>query len=161
VPAPVTLVAGAMMLVGLVGIAVPLLPGLLLVWAGVALWATEARTTLGWVVLGCATLLIAVGSLVKYLVPGRRLRRAGVRTTTTLAGVVLGVVGFFVLPVVGLPLGFALGVYLAESARQRSHPIAWGSTKQALRAIALSVGIELLTGLVVAAGWGVTVFVTR
>ena len=32
-------------------------------------------------------------------------------------GGVLGVVGFFVIPVIGLPLGFVLGVYLSELSR--------------------------------------------
>ena len=158
-PGLVTLVAGALILIGLVGIALPVLPGLLLVWAGVLLWATEEQTTTGWVVLGVATALVALGTLVKYLVPGRRMRRAGVRTSTTLAGVVLGIIGFFVIPVVGLALGFVLGVYLAERSRA-PHPAAWAATKLAVRAVALSMGIELLTGLVVAATWGVTVFVT-
>nr|WP_284290737.1 DUF456 family protein [Angustibacter aerolatus] len=52
--------------------------------------------------------------MVKYVLPGRRLKDAGVPWWTTLAGVALGVVGFFVVPVVGLLLGFVLGVYLAE-----------------------------------------------
>ncbi len=158
-PGPVTLVAGAVILVGLIGIALPILPGLLLVWAGVLLWATEQQSTTGWVVLAVATALIALGTLVKYLIPGRRMRQAGVRTSTTLAGVVLGVIGFFVIPVVGLALGFVLGVYLAERSRA-PHAAAWVATKHAVRAVALSIGIELLTGLVVAATWGVTVFVT-
>ncbi|GAA0316713.1 DUF456 family protein [Kineococcus aurantiacus] len=33
-----------------------------------------------------------------------------------LLGAVLGVVGFFAVPVVGLPLGFVLGVFLGELA---------------------------------------------
>ena len=160
-PEPVTLAAGAMIVVGLVGIALPLLPGLFLIWGGVLLWSTEAQSTAGWVVLGVATALVLIGLFIKYLVPGRRMRAGGVRTSTTLAGVVLGVVGFFVLPVVGLPLGFVLGVYLAERSRRGTHDQAWAATVHALKAIGLSIGIELLTGLAIATTWGVTVFATN
>jgi len=146
------------MLVGLVGIVVPFLPGLPLIWAAVLIWAAATQTAAGWAVLGIATGLALLGFLLQYLLPGRRMARAGVTTSSTLAGAGLGVVGFFVIPVVGAFLGFALGVYLAERIKLGGHTDAWSSTKQALKAIGLSMGIELLTGLAVAATWviGVT-----
>jgi hypothetical protein len=79
--------------------------------------------------------------------------KAGVTTSSTVAGVGLGVVGFFLIPVVGAFLGFPLGIYLAERVKLGSHAAAWLSTKHALKAIALSMGIELLTGLAIAATW--------
>jgi uncharacterized protein YqgC (DUF456 family) len=147
------LLVGLMMVIGLFGIVVPLLPGLLLVWAAVLLWATEAQSTGGWVVLGVATVLALGGSLLQYVLPGRRLARAGVTTSSTLIGAALGFVGFFVIPVVGAFLGFALGIYLAERVKLGNHATAWPSTKHALRAIALSVGIELLTAVAIATTW--------
>jgi hypothetical protein len=69
------------------------------------------------------------------------------------AGGVLGVVGFFVIPVVGAFMGFPLGIYLAERVRLGPHAAAWQSTKHALKAIAFSIGIELLTGLAIATTW--------
>jgi len=151
-------VVGLVMLVGLVGIVVPLLPGLLLVWAAVLVWAIEAQSSAGWAVLGIATILALLGTLLQYLLPGRRMARAGVTTSSTAAGVGLGIVGFFVIPVVGAFLGFALGIYLAERIKLGVHSAAWPSTKHALKAIALSIGIELLTGLAIITAWliGVT-----
>jgi uncharacterized protein YqgC (DUF456 family) len=102
---------------------------------------------------------VAVGSVVKYLLPGRRLRDSGVPGRTIAVGVVLGVVGFFVIPVVGLFLGFVLGVYLAELARLGGHERAWPSTRHALTAVGWSIVIELATGLLAAAVWiGAVVF---
>jgi len=151
-------VVGLIMLVGLVGIVVPLLPGLLLVWAAVLVWAIEAQSPAGWVVLGIATILALLGTLLQYLLPGRRMARAGVTTSSTMAGVVLGILGFFVIPVIGAFLGFALGIYLAERIKLGTHAAAWPSTRHALKAIALSMGIELLTGLAIITAWliGVT-----
>ena len=146
------------MLVGLIGIVVPLLPGLPLIWAAVLIWALKAQDTAGWVVFALATVLAVSGALLQYLLPGRRMAKAGVTTSSTLAGAVLGVVGFFVIPVLGAFVGFALGVYLAERVKLGTHGAAWSSTGHALKAVTLSVGIELLTGLAMIGTWliGVT-----
>ena len=148
-----TVVVGLIMLVGLIGIAVPVLPGLLVVWGAVLIWASEMQTTVGWVVFGIDTTLALSGFLLQYLLPGRRMRQAGVTTSTTLAGAALAVVGFFVIPVIGAFLGFALGIYLAERIKLGTHGAAWPSTRHALKAIGLSMGIELLTGLAIASTW--------
>ena len=104
--------------VGLVGILVPVLPGSILVLAAILVWAlcTSAAPT-AWVVFAVAAALLVAGAVVKYAVPGRRLKDAGIPASTQWVGAALGVVGFFVVPVVGLFLGFVLGVYLAEHRR--------------------------------------------
>jgi uncharacterized protein YqgC (DUF456 family) len=150
---PETLVAALLIVVGIVGILLPVLPGLVLVLAGIAVWAVPRADAVGWTVLGIATAIVVLGSVAKYLLPGRRLRDSGVPGRTIAAGAVLGVVGFFVIPVVGLLLGFVLGVYLAELARLRDNQQAWPSTRQALAAVGWSVVIELATGLLATAVW--------
>jgi len=142
-----------MIVVGLVGIVVPVLPGLLLVWGGVLVWALDRTDPTGWVVLGAATVIALLGSVVKYLLPGRRLRDSGVPWTTIAAGGLLGLVGFFVVPVAGLVLGFVLGIFLAELARLGTRDLAWPATKRALVAVGVSILIELATALLVAGTW--------
>jgi len=152
--APLTnLLVGLAILVGLAGVVVPVLPGLILVLAAILVWALERQDALGWAVLAITAALFAVGQVAKYLLPGRRLKDAGIPGGTTLAGVVLGVIGFFVVPVVGLPLGFVLGIYGAERLRLGSHALAWPSTGHALRAAGWSMLIELATGLLMFSTW--------
>lgn len=139
--------------VGLAGILVPLLPGTLLIWAAIAVWAAVERTTAAWVVLGVVTLLLGAGILVKYLWPVKRMRAADVSGTTLAVGGVLGVVGFFVIPVVGLVVGFVGGVYLAELAQRRDQRRAWAATVHAVKGAVLSVGVELAAGLLATAAW--------
>jgi len=148
-----TLWIGLVVLVGLMGIVVPVLPGLILVWAAVALWALALGTTPAWVVLAVVTLIILTGTVVRYLVPERRLRASGVPWTTTAAGLAAGIVGFFVIPVVGLLIGFVVGVYLAERIRLHSHALAWPSTWTAIKVAGLSALIELVTGVTAATVW--------
>jgi uncharacterized protein YqgC (DUF456 family) len=145
--------------VGLVGVIVPVLPGSLLVLGAILVWAWDIGTAEAWVVFAVATTFIALGSVVKYVVPGRRLRTNGVPTSTLALGAVLGVVGFFVVPVVGLLLGFVLGVYLAEL-RRVGVDAAWPATWHALKAVGLSILIELVACLFAAATWAAGVLVT-
>jgi uncharacterized protein len=90
--------------------------------------------------------------VIKYLLPGRRLKSAGVPNTALFAGGVLGLVGFFVIPVVGLILGFVLGVYLVEHMRVGAAQ-AWPSTKRALGAAGLAMLIEFTAALGIAVVW--------
>ena len=44
-----------MIVVGLVGVVVPVVPGLLLIWGGVAVWALSVQEVIGWTALSIAT----------------------------------------------------------------------------------------------------------
>ena len=149
----VNLIAGVAMLVGVVGVVIPVLPGLLLCWAAVLLWALLGDAGGGrWAVLAVATVVAVGGTVVKYLWPGRRLKSTGVPTSSLLAGGVVGVIGFFVVPLVGLVLGFVLGLWLAERARLGPGE-AWQSTRQALAAVGLSMLVEFAAALAIAVIW--------
>jgi len=143
--------------VGLVGILVPLLPGTVLVFGAILVWALFERTTVAWVTLGVVAALLAATLLVKYLWPMRRMKTADVGTWSLVAGAVLGIIGFFVVPVLGLVIGFVLGVYLAELAKRRDQRVAWTSTVHAIKGVALSVGVELAGGLLATVAWVVAV----
>lgn len=154
----VEVLVAAAIVVGLLGTVVPVLPGALLVAGAITLWAVDVGGTAAWVTCGSALALLAGGALLKYLVPGRRLSEAGVPARTLWTGAGLGAVGFFVVPVVGLFLGFVLGVWLAE--RQRLGDAAGPSTVAALRAVGLSIAIELVASLLAAGVWVAGVVVT-
>ena len=82
--------------VGLVGILVPILPGSVLVLAAILVWAWEVGGTTAWAVFGVAAAVLVAGGVVKYLVPNRRLKGAGIPGSTQWVGAALGIVGFFV-----------------------------------------------------------------
>lgn len=153
------LLVAVLIAVGIAGIIVPVLPGTILVMGAILVWALEVGTSTGWLVFAvCATLLVG-GSVVKYLVPGRRLKASGVPHRTLLVGALLAFVGFFVIPLVGMFVGFVLGVYLAERARVGAAG-AWPSTLGALRAVGVSILIELVAAFLAALTWVVGVVAT-
>ena len=146
--------------VGLVGIVVPLLPGTLLVFGAIAAWAVVEHNITSWVTLAVVAAVLGASILVKYLWPVRRMRAADVSTWSLVAGAVLGIIGFFVVPVLGLVIGFVLGVYLAELANRRDQRLAWTSTKHAVKGVALSVGVELTGALLATTAWAFGVYLS-
>ncbi|MGW4098393.1 DUF456 domain-containing protein [Mycobacterium sp. NPDC004974] len=140
--------------VGLIGIVLPVLPGGgFLVFAAIAVWAVVEHTTASWVTLGVAAVFFVTAEVIKYAWPVRRMRAAEVGMWSLVAGGVLGLIGFFVIPVIGLVIGFVAGVYLAELAARRDYRRAWTSTVHALKGVALSVGVELTGALLATITW--------
>ncbi len=148
---------GLAIAVGLIGIIVPILPGALLVAGAITVWAIVERTAVSWVTLGIALALIGTSTVIKYTWPVRRMREADVRTLSLVLGGVLGVIGFFVIPILGLVIGFVAGVYLAELGTRRDARRAWVSTVHALKGVALSVGVELVGALAATVVWAAAV----
>jgi len=155
----VTVLTGVLVAIGLVGVLVPVLPGLLLVWASVSVWALVEQGTPAYVLLVAGTAVALAAAVLKYLVPGRRLRRAGVPQRSLLIGGLAAVAGFFLIPVLGVVVGFVAGIYAAERQRLPDRAAARTSTGHALRAVGLAILVELSAALLIAAGWaGVLVF---
>ncbi len=146
-------VVGLVILLAAVGCVVPLLPGGLLALSAIAVWSVVEGGVVGWSVLIVSALLIAVGQVVKYLWPTRSLNRSGVAGRSLIIGGALGIIGFFVVPLIGLPLGFVAGIFVAECVRQRRVQQAKDATVAAMRATGLSMLIELASVLLAGTVW--------
>src|SRR5699024_2535934 len=119
-----------------------------LVGVAVVVWAIVTGGQVGWTVGIIAAVAVIAAEIGKYLLAGRYLSRGGVPGRTLPIGAVTGVVGFCVVPVLGLPIGFVLGTYLAEAARHPDHRAARRSTGLALRAVGLAILVELAGALI-------------
>ena len=150
----VELLVGLVILVGLVGIVVPVLPGSILILGAVLVCTVSDGSGTAWTFFAVATTVLVLGAIVKYVIPGRGLRSSGVPNRTIMFGGLLGIVGFFVVPVIGLVIGFVLGVYLSE-VRRVGRNLAWPSTVAAMKAVGLSIFVELVAGLLAAGVWAV------
>lgn len=143
------LIAVLGILAGMVGIVTVVLPGLVLIIGASWVWGIVEGGPLGWTVAVLVTLVGIAGIIVKFLVPGRRLKDHGLPTRHLLIALGAATVGFFVIPVVGAFVAFVLSIYLLEL-RRVGRDTAWASSVQALKAIGLSVGIELFAGFIMA-----------
>ena len=149
------------MVAGLLGTFVPLVPGLPLIWAAGLVYGLAAGFSLaGWIALALMTILLVAGLVAKLTLPGRRATAEGAPKSTLVFAALLGVVGFFIIPIVGLPVGAVLGVLLAERRRTGD----WKRARRSTREVAIGFGIgtlvELAAGATMIACWAAWVLVT-
>jgi uncharacterized protein YqgC (DUF456 family) len=146
------------MVVGLAGTVVPVVPGLLLVWgAGVVYGLVEGFGVVGWVSLGLMSGLAVAGTVAGVVLPKRSGAASGASRSALVAGATLGVVGFFAVPVVGLPLGAVAGVLLAERARTGAWGPAWVATRGVVVGFGLGALAQLAAGTAMIACWAIWV----
>ncbi|MFF7729370.1 DUF456 domain-containing protein [Streptomyces sp. NPDC008001] len=152
------LLVGLVMLLGLLGVVTPGVPGPLIVWAGVLWWAMTDRTGAAWAVLAGATGVLLLEQAVSWLLlPPRRLKGAGITRRAFLVAGIAGIAGFFVIPVLGAVPGFVAGIYGVERQRLGGHGAARASTRNVMRALGTSVLVELFACLLVAGAWIIVV----
>ena len=149
-----TVIVGLIIVLGLGGALTQIYPGPAIVLAAVAVWAFMTGGTAAWVVLAVSAVAVVVTSAGKYVLVGRRLQRAGVPGASLLVGGLVGMAGFFLVPVVGLPIVFTLGVYLWELVRGTDQVGARAAAWEAVKARGLAILFELGGCLVAAAAWG-------
>ncbi|MEU8901543.1 DUF456 domain-containing protein [Nocardia sp. NPDC048505] len=150
---------GLAILVGLLGVIVPILPGVILIFAAILVWAILTGGVTAWIVFAIAAVFLVLSGVIKYTWPGRKMKEAGVANRALLLGAILGIAGFFIIPVVGLFVGFVLGVYLSEYQRLGKGEPAWTATKHALKGVGLSMLIELFGALLATGVWLIGAFV--
>lgn len=151
-----TIVVGVVMVIGLGGVILPLLPGLLLIWAA----ALGYGFAVGWSSLGVAVMVvlsvIVVASLIaSVLVPRRAAADSGASGWSQLGALVGAVIGFFVIPVFGVIVGALVGLLLVEYLRTDDWGAAWVATKGTARGFGVSILIDLALGMVMMLVWAV------
>ncbi|MFJ7196565.1 MULTISPECIES: DUF456 domain-containing protein [unclassified Streptomyces] len=144
---------GLVMLLGLLGVLVPGVPGQAIVWAAVLWWALTDVTPAAWAVLMGATALLLLDQALKPLLPPRRPHETGAPRRTLMLGGIGAIVGFFVVPVIGGAVGYVGAVYGAERLRLGSRGAGWASVRSVMRATGYAVLVELYACLLVAGAW--------
>jgi len=142
------------MLVGIVGTVLPFLPGLPIVWAAALVYGVvEGFGAVGWVCFAIITALGIGGMVAGFLVPQRKVQGGGAPFSTTVAGMVGGVIGFFVIPLIGIVVGAVAGVLIAERVRTQDWTQAWASTKRAIVGFGLGALVQVAAGVLMMATW--------
>lgn len=150
--------AVVVMLIGMIGILVPVLPGLLLVWiATVGTILVQGADPVGWMVALLLTGLFAAGTAATILLPAREGRQGGAPPSTFVIAGVGAVVGFFVLPVLGILVGALVGLFVGERRRLGDNRDAVAATGRVLRAYGVGVLVEALIGVTMIMTWSITI----
>ncbi|MET4096259.1 DUF456 domain-containing protein [Arthrobacter sp. UYCu712] len=157
----VTILCGLAILVGVAGTIIPVLPGSILIGLSLLAWAIWGGAgSTGWVVFGIGIVFVLAGMAASAVLTGRKLKQHNIPSRSVIAGLVLGVVGMFIIPVVGLFVGFAAGLLLSELHRTRAFGTAVASSWAALKATGLGMIVEFGLACLAASTWLIGLWVT-
>ena len=140
------------MLVGLIGTVLPIIPGTILIFAGALLYAlVDGFQVLGWPTLVVLGVLAAVATTADLWASSIGAKIGGASGWSVVIGMLAGLVGFVVFNLPGAIIGAILGVLLTEIVRV-------GDWRQALKAGSgwvvgwiLSTVVQLGIGLIMVA----------
>lgn len=150
----VVVVVGVVIAVGIVGTIAPVVPGLWLIWAAcLAYGLITGFGTVGMIAIGVVTVIAAGATAAGFVLPQRGAAGAGVSPLGQVLALILAVVGFFVVPVVGTPIGFAVGILIAALVQSKRLGPAWRMTQSTLTSMLLASGVQLAGGLAMALVW--------
>ena len=156
----VTVLCGLAILVGVAGTIIPVLPGSILIGASLLAWALWGGAgTTGWVVFGIGLVFVLTGMAASAVLTGRKLKEHSIPGRSVVVGLVLGVAGMFIIPVVGLFVGFAAGLLLSELQRTRVFGTALASSWAALKATGLGMIVEFGLACLAASTWVIGLWV--
>jgi uncharacterized protein YqgC (DUF456 family) len=152
------ILSAALILIGLAGTVLPLLPGTLLVWSGVLLgaWIDDfTRVGVGTMVIISA--LAAVAWALDFVAGLMGAQRAGASKLAlagaaigTVVGILMGLVGVLFMPLVGA----AVGEYWAQKDQQRAAKVAFSTWLGLMAGIVAKVVLSfVMVGIFLIALW--------
>lgn len=150
----VTVAMLVVMLIGLAGTLIPILPGIALMWVmAVAYGFVVGFDAVAIGALVVITILAAAAVVVGVALPKRAATESGAATSSQVSAAVGAVIGFFVIPVVGVVIGALVGIGLAEYHDKRNWPAARASTIAIAKGFGLSTLVQFAIGFAILLVW--------
>jgi uncharacterized protein YqgC (DUF456 family) len=148
----------AAMLLALVGLIMPVFPGLVVMW-GITLLYAAVQAAAGrmtgwdWFLFALITILMLVGSVVDNIIIARKMRDHFIPWSSILFAFAASIVAsIFFTPIIGLAAA-PFGLFLAELRRLKNHEDAITSTKAYMIGWGWAFGVRFLIGLVMIGFW--------
>lgn len=145
----------AIMLFGLLGLIIPILPGLVIIWVPALVYGVV--TGFNWlsiVLFVLMTVLMIAGNLVDNVVMGARARQQGASWIAIAVALVGGIAGSLAFPPFGGLIAALIGLFIVEFIRLRD----WRKAFDSARSMAIGCGwaavIRFGMGLVMILLWG-------
>ena len=130
------------MLFGLAGLIIPLLPGLLIIWIAALVYGLVTKFTLGsGVIFGLMTILMLVGSVIDNVIMGASARQQGASWIAIAIATFLGILGSILFPPFGGLVAALVGIFAYEFFRLRD----WRKALDSTKGMALGCGWSTVT----------------
>jgi len=146
------------LIVGLLGLVVPVFPGLVIMWLGTLVYAilqNAAGNMTGWkwFIFGITTLLMILGSIADNLIIAQKMRDKYIPWSSILFAFGASLVAsLFFTPLIGL-VAAPVGLFIAENRRLKDRDAAVDSTKAYMIGWGWAFGARFLIGLVMIGFW--------
>ena len=148
-----TLLSAAGVAVGIVGTLMPVLPGTAIVWVSTIAYAFAVGWTIPAIIaVSLSTVMFLMSTYLSVKIPADVTRGRDGRSAL-LAGFVGGVVGFFVIPLFGAPLGWMAGVFLVKYANTNAVKEATESTWAVAKAFGKAALIQMVVAMMMGFIW--------
>jgi uncharacterized protein YqgC (DUF456 family) len=142
------------MIIGLLVVLVPVLPGLVIIWVAALGYGIAAGFgTLGWIMFAIITVLMIGGSFADNILMGTQAHKGGAPWWSILIALAAAIAGNFALPIIGGVLAALLALFLVELARRRDAKKALAATQGMLVGCGWAVVIRVIIGLVMIGLW--------
>ncbi len=141
---------GILILVGVAGCVLPVLPGFGLIFIGALLHKLVIPDGLSWWLVGLAGLCVPLGALIEWLASALGVKLTGGSRYGVMGALLGGVAGLFFMPI-GLLAGPLIGALLAESLLAKRPPeLAAKAAVGVVLGMALSVGLRFALAITLA-----------
>ena len=145
----IPLVSILLLLVGILGTFLPVLPGLLLSLCGLLIYKFGTDSSLSMVYIWIFVFLTLLSIILNYVIPARTNRKYGGTRWGSVGSIIGTILGMFFIP---LPFGFLIGMFLGVFVGELLHKAkekkkAWNSTKGAFIGFLYGTGFNFMVGL--------------
>lgn len=148
---------GAVMVIGLFGTLIPVVPGPSLIWiAAVVYGAVSGFDPTAWITLTVITVGLLSAFYFGIRIPQRS--GAGLDLRYQILAFALAVVGIFVIPGLGAPIGFALGIWLGHWHTTNDVATANQATMRTVKALVKASAAQFACALGMVLAWTVWAF---
>lgn len=136
-----------LIVVGILGTFLPVLPGLILSFAGLLLYKFGTNADLSIIYVWIFGILTLLSAILNYVIPAKTNKKYGGTRWGSIGSLLGTLVGMF-FPPIGFLIGMFLGVFVGELLHDRNDKKkAWNSTKGAFVGFIYGTGFSFVVGL--------------
>ena len=139
-----------LMIIGWLGILIPIIPGIFVIWIGLALYAWQTNfEVIGVPLFAVLSLMILFAASTDLWLPLFGAKKSGAAKRALLFGTIGAIVGSFILPLIGTIIGLALGMLLGEYHKRRDWDTAVKASWGGVKGWGIAAAIQLVSGALV------------
>ncbi len=145
----IQIVSIILLVLGIIGTFLPVLPGLLLSLAGLLIYKFGTDAPISMVYIWIFVVLTILSAILNYVIPARTNRKYGGTRWGSLGSIIGTIGGMIFIPIpFGFLIGMFLGVFIGELLHDASDKKkAWNSTKGAMIGFLYGTGFNFIVGV--------------